>query len=1067
MGWALHVRLRGLDLSGARKHDRARGDDNFVFRTPLLPLTELIEWASGDPRRYLMRIVELPEVREALFVASPSLYDAIESWRAAPSSPTGQRVEHSLAKYVARMMGRATPFGLFSGVSVGTLGRETKLLLSRRDEYRRRTRLDNDYLFTLSAALVAHPEARRKLTFRPNTSLYRTANRLRYARARVVGADRSYHLVSLEPSHHLDTALARSCDGATFDVLAAAIIGDDCSPEQAIVYIDSLIDAQVIVPDLGVHITGPEPLEGMLAQLRRARLDEARGVLDDVRARIGALDECGVGGNTPDRYRSIAGVLESLPASFEHARLFQVDMIKPASATLSARVVGEVSNALNRLGQIRAKRESLDDFKRAFRGRYEERAIPLAEALDEESGIGFETLQVAGAEGSPLLAGIPIPGPPGENRQAWSPAHEHLLRRLAEALAIDAHEIELGDADLDAMKLPTPAVLGDAYCAMIRVAATPDELARGEIRIFLEGAGGPSGAKYFGRFCHVSPEIDAIVQAHHQRERALRPEAVFAEIVHLNEGRIGNIVCRPVMRSHEIVYLGISGAPERDRIGIDDLLVSVRGDRVVLTSKRLGREVLPRLTTAHNFRLRSLGVYRFLCALANQDVDSVVFSWGTLGKAPFLPRVRIGRVVVSRATWNLGAGDLGPITTAVRAASKRKPSTEVSTVASAIAALRSTRRLPRFFVLSSGDNELPVDLDNPLLVAAFADELCGSDHAVLEEMFPQPGELVVTGPEGAFASEIVLTYTRQREPDRARPTVTVPTIKRAFLPGSDWLFAKIYCGEATSDRVLCEAVAPVVRAAMARGDANRWFFIRYHDPDPHVRVRLQGDPDRLRGGVLRDLERAVVPLAECGAVHKLVLDTYVRELERYGSDRGIELVEELFWRDSEAVLGIVELLDGEDGAAARWKLCVRGVDSMLDAIGLDPSVRERICNDAREMLGRELHATTYSWSAIGDKYAAERADLETMISRDPQRDATHDYQPGFELLARRDSAVAEIGAELRRRDDAGELRPRLVDFAWSLVHMHCNRMLHASHRAQELVIYDFVRRLHGARRNRR
>jgi hypothetical protein len=33
--------------------------------------------------------------------------------------------------------------------------------------------------------------------------------------------------------------------------------------------------------------------------------------------------------------------------------------------------------------------------------------------------------------------------------------------------------------------------------------------------------------------------------------------------------------------------------------------------------------------------------------------------------------------------------------------------------------------------------------------------------------------------------------------------------------------------------------------------------------------------------------------------------------------------------------------------------------------------------------------------------------------------------------------------------------------------MHANRLLHASQRAQELVLYDFLRRLHASKRARK
>ena len=70
--------------------------------------------------------------------------------------------------------------------------------------------------------------------------------------------------------------------------------------------------------------------------------------------------------------------------------------------------------------------------------------------------------------------------------------------------------------------------------------------------------------------------------------------------------------------------------------------------------------------------------------------------------------------------------------------------------------------------------------------------------------------------------------------------------------------------------------------AIANGDARHWFFIRYHDPDPHLRVRFSGEPARLINGLLPALERALAPLTATGAVRKWMLDTYVRETERYG-----------------------------------------------------------------------------------------------------------------------------------------------------------------------------------------
>jgi lantibiotic biosynthesis protein len=1043
-----------------------RAGDGIVFRTPALPVALLRDW-QGDveaTRSRLAALVDDAAVREALFVASPSLSDAIEVWRKAPLSAAGQRAEHALVKYLARMMARATPFGLFSAVSVGQLGKVTSLQLAPRSEYRRRTRIDNDYLFALADHIARSPEARAKLSYRPNTSLYQSAGRVRYAVAQLDGKERRYHLASAELTPYLESTLALAVSGVTRADLATALVSDEVTLDEATAFIDELIEEQLLVSELGVQVTGDEPVDAFIGQLRAAGLDELVPTLEHVRGELGAIDAAGVG-NSPDRYRSVAAALEPLPTKADLARLFQVDMVKPAAATLGARVVAEVARVIEQLAAILPGGDrALADFKQAFRDRYEDATVPLAQVLDEDSGIGFETSHGPGSEGAPLLAGLAFGGSAGDSQASWSSLDRFMLNRLSVALRTGAEEIVLEAADLEPLKVREPAPLPDAFAAMLRLEANATDPA-GDPTVSFESADGPPGAKLLGRFAHASREIEAIVRTNLAAEQALRPDAVFAEIVHLNEGRIGNVLCRPVLRSHEIVYLGLSGAPRDGQITLDDLLITLREDRVVLLSKRLGKQVVPRLTTAHNFRgPRSIGVYRFLCALALQGTRGVAWTWGALSSSPYLPRVRIGRVIVERARWLLDKADLAGITTAVRAASKQPA--QRGGVLEAVAALRAARKLPRRFVLVEWDNELPIDLDNPLLAAAFADEVAGQDSAQLSELFPSVERPIVHGPEGGYSNEVVVTFVRTRDASQPLVARPRPTIRREFSPGSEWLFAKVYCGESVGDRVLAEVVAPVVREASERGDIDRWFFIRYRDPDPHIRVRFHGEPGVLLERVLPALARSLAPLLDVGAARKLVLDTYVREIERYGGDLGIELVEEVFWRDSEAVLGIVELLEGAEGAVARWKLALRGIDSLLEALGFPVAGRAQIYMTGRDMLGREYQAGPPMWTQLGERFTRERADLDLVCARDPARDAGHDLEPGFELLARRDKALAAAAAELQRRDNAGQLFPRLADLGWSISHMHANRLLHASQRAQEMVLYDFLRRLYAARKAR-
>src|SRR4029079_16597226 len=128
-------------------------------RSPLLPFDELRAWseglcapaAVGDAARLegalnadravlterLLAIWRRPEVREAVFLASPELDAALE--RATPGESRDKALR-SLVAYVALMASRATPFGLFAGCSVGSLQPATRLELGPRSGYGRHTR---------------------------------------------------------------------------------------------------------------------------------------------------------------------------------------------------------------------------------------------------------------------------------------------------------------------------------------------------------------------------------------------------------------------------------------------------------------------------------------------------------------------------------------------------------------------------------------------------------------------------------------------------------------------------------------------------------------------------------------------------------------------------------------------------------------------------------------------------------------------------------------------------------------------------------------------------------------
>src|SRR5258708_7897983 len=236
-------------------------------------------------------------------------------------------------------------------------------------------------------------------------------------------------------------------------------------------------------------------------------------------------------------------------------------------------------------------------------------------------------------EESPLIDKLPIGNGQMTNAQQISDAETYKWQLYHDAVAKNKTEVFLDDKIIEQLlKKETNSMgLPDPICMMLKInAASAKEIDNGNYTVTLNSPSGPSGGNLLGRFCHLNPEIEKLTQSVLQSEEAHQPDCVFAEIVHLPESRIGNILMRPVLRQYEIPYLCGTTLSEEFQIPITDLLVGIEGDKVVLRSKKLNKQVIPRMTTAHNFSMTTLPVYQFLCDLQYQHIKHIGWNWGIL-----------------------------------------------------------------------------------------------------------------------------------------------------------------------------------------------------------------------------------------------------------------------------------------------------------------------------------------------------------------------------------------------------------------------------------------------------
>lgn len=1030
----------------------------FLLRTPLLPFA-----AGADLSEAALRAAyKQPVVSEALFLASPSLHQVVATWLNRPDSLASkdkERLELTLRKYLLRMSYRCTPFGLFAGITPAGWGTATSLRLTSDAEAHRRTRLDMGFLCALAANLARQPAIRQELTFFPNNTLYAVKDKYRYVEYSTTPKGREHSLVSVDKSDYLEEVLAVAKSGQLPAVLAATLVSDTISEQEARDFIEELIDSQVLVSNLEPIVTG-NYTHALCSALRATSSgQEVAELLAEVENRLARLDSSTLGAAT-HMYAQIEQLLSKLQVSWEPGQLFQVDMRKASrEATLSNLVQQEIANALPLLLAIQPEQENEDlrQFRLAFTARYEQQEVPLTEALDVEMGLDYPVTLADQGDQDPLLADLPFAGTPGaRNPPAGTQWQQYLLRKITGSAPHQDGVLDLSDVPPTTLPSPRALPLPDSMSFTGAVLATSAQAVdEGNYQVVGKFIGGPSAANLLGRFCDLSEELTAAVRAELRAEEARQPDAIFAEIVHINQARVGNISTRPLLRDYEIPIVSQAGVGAEHTLPLADLRLSVRGNQLILRSHKFNKRVIPRLSSAHNFSANTLPAYRFLADLQKDQLTGHLgWNWGSLRGADFLPRVVYNKLILAPARWTLTPADQTLLLDALDA-----------DLHQAIEDLRARRGLPPRIVVTAGDHTLPIDLTNSHAVMLLRSMLHRRMPLTVEECLFTSANTFVSSPIGTFTNEVILPL-RVRQGTPAVTTLPKPAstlVRRNFSLGSEWAYAKIYCGSSTADELLSAVIRPLTEKLVAAGILDGWFFIRYADPASHLRVRFTGGP-LFYNRLIEELSRLLAPYEEAGIVANVQYATYSRELERYGSEN-IGATEVLFHHDSVAVTKILAALAGEPAGRHRWLCALLSVDWMLRDFGYDTARKQALLHHLQAGFKEEFNSSHPAARKLyGHKYRQERAAIERILQQD--QDATGMYKPAFSILAERSqhwrASIDSILAHQRSRTASVTLDKLLESY----IHMSMNRFFKTKQRMYEAVLYDLLHQHYKSMRGR-
>ncbi len=1006
-----------------------------LLRTPMLPFEAYY--------KSIYEVLKNSHFKEAIFLASPHLFQKIYGPEADVEGD--ERLQSTIFKYKSRISTRCTPFGLFAGINVVDW-KESFSEIFFNGKIQRRTALDMFFLGALSQHLNTNDRLRKVLKFYVNTSINPFGDQIRYAEYTINQDHRSHILSSVDHDVAVAYVLEKCKDGYSFQSLLDDFLAEGYGEEEVSQYLYQLIDSQLIVSELDLAITEDCFLSRIIDVLDRVEDDEA---LIDLRTRLRqvctTLDQMNESDfNDPEKtYLPLSKTLEEIGLPIDLSKLFQVDLFKTrgeTNPTLPQNIQKDILDSIEFFNQIpRTKGESnVDKFVEHYYKRYEDKELPLLQVLDTDLGIGFP-VNHKDRNISPIL----------KNFHQEQAGNQNISQRF------DFSEIKLiqaiiknqrkGKKVLDVSRLKKHFVPKDrktnttwpaSFYTMFSVI--------NDQQVQMNSCGGVSAVALAARFSRKGDEIHDILTDISTHDKACFPDAKICDIIHLPEARVGNILKHAPIWDYEIPYLAHPNRSEVGVVALSDILVSVNpvAKKVILKDANTNQTIIPRLTNAHNFSRSNQPVYRFLSELQYQDVE---YRYGfnmdnVLLMLKKTPRITYRNLVIQPAAFHIEEQII----------KKWKTTQDVQ-------AWQEREGVPDRFIVVEGDNYLFFDTQYDRSLKEFLNYVSGKQRLHIKEFLFDEETCPIRDASGkAYFNEVLsfITVDKEQKAQRYYDEEQNEDTSRYFKLGDEWVYFKIYCGTKIADQILSEKLFPLSRKLYEQDIIDKWFFIRYNDPDFHIRVRFHLKQTEEIYKVLEPLNEMLTELIDRQVIFSYQADIYKREMERYGNtEELLNLSEQLFAHDSDLVcqnLGIINAFNDEN---LRWQSALLSVHGLVEQFGLNNKVRHLFFKDLKESFEREFRITGKDRKWIEKKYKKYANLIEELIGVELS-DSSHQHL--YQVWKQRSSKLAPIVAEIE-----GQVSfEKKIQILRSYIHMTLNRFFLSRPRQHELFIYYFLSRVY-------
>lgn len=1049
--------------------------DFFMMRNPVISFDNYKNiFCSGlsetEVVDKLIEMVNNPAVKEAIMVSSLSLNEAIDRLNSEKDVSKREQIISSILKYVIRMSARTTPYGLFSGVTIGEFGERAELKINNIALHKKRARPDMEWLYGVMRKIEEDENVINKLKIRANPLAAVNGTRLdmpyisNYGQI-VKDVENSSLSASIRYTPPVKLIMEEAKEETSFSEVVNKIREKNPNvPEQVIKnFMNQLLKNEYIITNIRTPLINVDPFNYLVDKIKDiGEIKSLYEQLYEIQELLGKYNSLPMGEGI-EVYKTI---ISKMKAIFESSNYLQVDLnINKEKVTLNKEVEKELIDVIEfliRIGKDNGQAPHILSYKDEFMEVYgADREVSVIELLDEDKGIGAPT---------GYMKPYSTKRRNGRDRNDDDKKFKaYISRKIQECILRGDKEIVLKEEDLEAMggrkleKIPFHEMPKSLDTYVFLGSENIENLNNGDFRMYISPNPGITGAgRTFGRFVDILPkEINEKMATIDEEEKKIYGEDyLLAEIVELPQnGRTSNVTLNSNPREYEIT-IADNYSGEKKKIDISDLYIGIDkfSDKFYIRSKSLNKRIIA--TSGHMLNMLSgSNIYRFLREISQYDTIEVferLYRNG-LDHFAYIPRIVYKRTVIIPATWKISMDSLG-----------LNKKSEIKEFEEKLGVWRDNYNPPRYLYQKDSDNRLLLNIDNPLHVKELFKIVKSkpNEDVILNELEYLDCNPVLRGEDGAYFSEFVVPlilnkdkYVQNKKKNLVLQTnydyiknknkLTTLNSRRQKLLGDEWIYMKLYGNSKRLEEFLGFEMLEFCNNLKRKGLIEKFFFLRYADPDKHIRLRFKCP--KIDGELIGILNNWFSHLKEEGLLTKVIFDTYFRETERYGGEELIELAEDVFHADSLVVLNLIRLKRSGELKLDTNFIAVANIIRMLEDLGFDYNTQ------------KQLFESRFDKDKHRDEFKKDRKilmDIANSYNDWEKLKATEDGMKVYKLFEIRREALRKYGEKLQEVDQRKELWNEKVNILFSLTHMYCNRFIGANN-VEELILHLIRHSLHS------